>query len=479
MPQTRPALVWFRQDLRLGDNPALRAAAASGAPIFALYVHDGEAPGQWQPGAASRWWLRRSLASLDDLLAGQLWLVRGDAAVIVPRLAHELDASGVYWNRCVEPWRVSQDDEVKNALLSSGVSVQTFNGSYLFDPSVIAKQDGTPYRVFTPYFRKGCLERGRPPRAPLPVPAPIRASTAQPDGGVSVDELLPSASPFSFETQNWQPGAAAARQQLERFLDDSLDHYDAGRDRPDLGHVSRLSPHLHFGELSPQQVWHAVLNRIGSDALAANRFIGELGWREFSAYLLFHEPQSAESNLQKKFDRFPWRDDERLLRAWQDGMTGIPLVDAGMRELLQTGYMHNRVRMVAASFLVKNLMQHWRHGAAWFWEKLLDADLANNSMGWQWAAGSGADAAPFFRIFNPVTQGRKFDPDGDYVRRYVAELGQLPARHIHEPWSAPDDVLAAAGVRLGVDYPEPVVDLKDSRARALDAYRSLGATPSS
>jgi deoxyribodipyrimidine photo-lyase len=478
MPQTRPALVWFRQDLRLSDNPALHAAAQSGAPIFAFYIHDDEQAGPVKPGSASRWWLRNSLASLRDSLAGALHVYRGDADTIIPQLRDAIDAGAVYWNRCIEPWRITRDESIKRNLLDGGVEVHTFNGSYLYDPSTVMKQDGTPYRVFTPFWRKGCLEHGRAPRTPLPKPADLITIDEGPELNGRRRPLLPAYPWFEEGAVNWQPGEQGAHRRLERFLAEGLRCYDEGRNRPDWRCVSRLSPYLHFGEISPNQVREAVLEYSDrrSDADGVDRFLSELGWREFSAYLLLHEPQIVDTNLQRKFDRFPWDDDPALIEAWQRGETGYPLVDAGMRELWRTGYMHNRVRMVVASFLVKNLLQDWRRGAAWFWEKLLDADLANNSASWQWVAGSGADAAPFFRIFNPVTQGTKFDPHGEYVRHFVPELAKLSDKFLHRPWEAPAEVLAEAGVELGGNYPRPLVDLKSSRERALEAFKSLGAS---
>lgn len=475
MPQARPALVWFRQDLRLADNPAVHAAAQSGAPIFALYVHDDETAGEWKPGSASRWWLRRSLASLRESLDGKLHICHGDAQSLVPALAQEINAAGIYWNRCVEPWRTGRDDAIKAELLGAGHTVRTFNGSYLYDPAVIAKQDGTPYRVFTPFYRKGCLERGRTPRDPLPAPDDLRLFDDPTETVGEGDNLLPAFDWFENGADIWTPGEAGARQQLNRFIEQGIECYDKGRDRPDRDSVSRLSPHLHYGEISPHQVRRAVLDHAGGQPLDDNvdRFLSELGWREFSAYLLFHNPGLPDENVQKKFDRFPWLEDDSLRIAWQRGATGFPIVDAGMRELWRSGHMHNRVRMIAGSFLVKNLLQDWRHGAAWFWETLLDADLANNSASWQWVAGSGVDAAPYFRIFNPLTQGRKFDPHGDYVRRYIPALRDLPDKFVHCPWEAPGEVLEQAGVRLGGNYPHPVVDLKASRERALEAWRTL------
>ena len=471
----RPVIVWFRQDLRLADNPALRAAVATGAPVFPVFVLDDDAAGAWKPGSASRWWLRKSLAGLDASLGGALRIVYDEAAKIVPDLVRETGARAVYWNRCVEPWRVRRDDEIKSRLLADDIEVHTFNGGYLYDPAEIRKQDGTPYRVFTPFYRKGCLENGNEPRAPLPVPTDIQVH-ADVDPAHRLSGFSLTAYPwFDGGAREWDPGEAGAQRVLGRFLEHGLHDYAEGRDRPDRENVSYLSPHLHFGEISPHQARAAVLEQRGRvPDEAIDKFLSELGWRDFSAHLLLHVPDLPENNLQKKFDRFPWRDDEKLRRAWEAGKTGYPIVDAGMRELWRTGYMHNRVRMVVASFLVKNLLQDWRKGEQWFWNSLLDADLANNAASWQWVAGCGADAAPFFRIFNPVTQGKKFDPAGIYVRRHVPELAGLPDKFIHCPWEAPDEVLREAGIELGKTYPAPIVDLAESRQRALDAYASLG-----
>lgn len=472
MPETPIAIVWFRQDLRLADNPALDAAARSGAAILPVFIHDDDEAGDWQPGTASRWWLRKSIASLGESLDGNLRVYRGSAREIIPRLARDTGADAVYWNRCVEPWRVSRDRSIKKQLLDAGTPVHTFNGCYLYDPAEVAKADGTPYRVFTPFYRRGC--QALQTRQPLPAPTDLRVDSETHPDGHDQKPVLPAFPWFEDEDQGWQPGEQGARAALERFLAAGLDIYPEARDRPDLNGVSRLSPHLHFGEISPHQVRAAVLAHSGGEETkAVDKFLSELGWREFSAHLLYHWPGITDENLQKKFDRFPWEDDEDVQRAWQEGATGYPIVDAGMRQLWRTGYMHNRVRMITASFLVKNLLQDWRAGARWFWKSLLDADLANNSASWQWVAGCGADAAPYFRIFNPVTQGRKFDPNGDYVRRYVPEVAGLPDRFVHSPWEAPDHALESAGLRLGKDYPRPIVDLAASRERALDAFNSL------
>lgn len=476
MAVTPSTLVWFRQDLRLADNPALHAATASGGRILAVFIHDDDEAGDWRPGAASRWWLDRSLANLNEALDGKLLELRGSPRELVPELVRKLEITSVYWNRCVEPWRREQEESIKEELLASSIEVKTFNGALLWDPPTINKPDGTPYRVFTPYYRKGCLQNGITPRRPLPAPADLElASPAELSHSRRAEEIsgyVPPAIDFSL----WQPGEEGASRALGRFLETALDGYDRQRDIPAVPGTSRLSPHLHFGEISPNQVWYAVHDLATGGELSdhADRFLSEIGWREFSNYLLYHNPNLPDSNLQRRFDRFPWGVNDAGLQAWQRGETGFPIVDAGMRELATTGYMHNRVRMVTASFLVKNLLTDWRHGERWFWEHLVDADLANNSASWQWVAGCGADAAPYFRIFNPVAQGTKFDPDGSYVRRFVPELAALPDKYIHSPFSAPADILEKAGVRLGETYPEPVVDLSLSRQAALDAYRSTG-----
>ena len=468
-----PVIVWFRQDLRLTDNPALLAAVNTGARILPLYILDDENAGSYAMGGASRWWLHESLKSLDESLESGLVLRKGDAQKILPELAREAGAKRIFWNRCYEPWRIKRDSELRKALQDEDIAVRSFNGSLLFEPPDVLKADRTPYKVFTPFYRKGCLEAADAPRDPLrrPVDLPIYDGC---DRGDLADLTLKPYIPWYEEMATlWRPGEEGAEQRLQAFLDNGLDNYKEGRNRPGLENVSRLSPHLHFGEVSPNQVWYSAAKRGSKDPQDLEHFHSELGWREFSYNLLYHFPTLPDENLQRKFNRFPWRDDDSALQRWQRGQTGVPIVDAGMRELWRTGYMHNRVRMIVGSFLVKNLMIDWRDGEAWFWDTLLDADLANNSASWQWIAGCGADAAPYFRIFNPVTQGKKFDPDGTYVRKYVSEIGNMPDNYLHNPWEAPADVLNEAGVELGKDYPEPIVDLKESRERALGAFSSL------
>ena len=469
-----PVIVWFRQDLRLRDNPALIAAQETGRPILAVYILDDQNSGEWKMGAASRWWLHESLESLDRSLDGNLNLEKGDAQDVLLHLIKNTKAKAVYWNRCYEPWRVTRDTKIKETLGNEGIEAKSYNGSLLFEPHTTLKDDGTPYKVFTPFYKKGCLCNAPEPRTPTAAPKNLKLYEHK---LLSLNdlELLPNI-PWHQNIENhWQPGEGGAHARLHEFLDNSLKGYKEGRNLPAGESVSRLSPHLHYGEISPNEVWSAVKPRMIAEHCETDgeHFLSELGWREFSNNLLFHFPDIPRKNLQKKFDNFMWCDDGEALRRWQKGQTGYPIVDAGMRELWETGYMHNRVRMIVGSFLVKNLMLHWHHGEDWFWDTLVDADLANNSASWQWIAGCGADAAPYFRIFNPVTQGQKFDADGIYVRRYVPEIEKLPDKYLHSPWEAKDGVLADAGIKLGKDYPEPIVDLKLSRERALEAFRVL------
>jgi deoxyribodipyrimidine photo-lyase len=475
MPDNRPVILWFRQDLRLSDNPALNAAVKSAAPVLPVFVQDDVSAGDRAMGAASRWWLHQSLAALDRSLSGHLRFFSGDANEIVPRLANEIDAKLVFWNRCYEPWRRDSDEVVRETLRRNGRQVRSFNASLLFEPPAVLKADRTPYKVFTPFFRKGCLENGPPPRDV--VDAPSALPLYRYPGQTSLNDLAlqPKVRWYDEMQRTWTPGEQGGRTRLEEFLGNGLKGYKDGRNYPAKANVSRLSPHLHFGEVSPHQIWKAIGSIDDKTVSPEDRehFRSELGWREFSHNLLYHVPELPTENLQRKFNRFPWRDDPVALQKWQQGMTGYPIIDAGMRELWHTGYMHNRVRMIVGSFLVKNLLLHWHHGERWFWDTLVDADLANNSASWQWIAGCGADAAPFFRIFNPVTQGRKFDPDGAYTRQFVPELAALPDKYLHAPWEAPDELLRGAGVTLGKQYPEPMIDLQESRERALAAFRSL------
>ncbi len=482
MDTTAPQILWFRQDLRLADNPAL-TAASHGGPVLPVYILDEGNAGEWALGGASRWWLHHSLLALNKSLGGQLRVLRGDPLTLLSALARSSGAAGVHWNRCYEPWRLRRDKALKDALRAQSLQVESHNGSLLWEPWQVLKQDGTPYQVFTPFYRRGALQ-GPAPRAIVPVPNALsvhRAAGTDPfpvgEAAIHALGLLPSLSWDAAFYRVWTPGEEGALHRLAHFLAHGLAGYKEGRNFPARPKVSRLSPSLHFGELSPHQVWaqaqHSGIEMGVEDDLDC--FQSELGWREFSYTQLFHHPDLMREPLQEKFTRFPWQENAAQLRAWQQGLTGYPLVDAGMRELWQTGYMHNRVRMVVGSFLVKNLMMHWHHGEDWFWDCLVDADLAANSASWQWIAGCGADAAPYFRVFNPVTQSERFDPQGVYIRQYVPELAGLPDKYLHAPFAAPASVLQEAGIVLGRDYPMPIVDLKDSRERALKAFKGLSA----
>ncbi|MCP8938547.1 DNA photolyase family protein [Alsobacter sp. SYSU M60028] len=472
----RPVIVWFRDDLRLSDNPALTDAMRRGAPVLAAYVFDEESPDVRPPGGASRWWLHHSLSALERGLAargGRLAIFRGAGAETIVGLAKAADAACVVWNRRYGAAERQVDSAAKAALRSAGREAESFNAALLREPWEVKSRAGAPMKVFTPFW-KAAQALGEP-AAPTPAPARMPGLDGRWPGEIPLAalDLLPTRPDWAGGLRaTWKPGEDGARERLSAFLDEDLRGYAARRDRPDLPGTSRLSPHLRFGEISPRQVWHAA----HAAALSAERppsstdltkFLAELGWREFSYHLLFHNPDLATRNYQPRFDAMPWRDDAAALEAWRRGRTGYPFVDAGMRQLWETGWMHNRTRMVAASFLIKHLLIDWRVGEAWFWDTLVDADPASNAASWQWVAGSGADAAPYYRIFNPVLQGEKLDPAGDYVRRFVPELADLPPDAIHRPWSAGPGLLAGIASKRG--YPGPIVDHDAARARALAA----------
>jgi len=478
MPEA-PVVVWFRQDLRIADQSALFAAARSGRPVVPLYVLDDGSPGAWRIGGASRWWLHGSLESLAAELArlgSPLILRRGEAAQTVGQVVRECGAGAVYATRHAEPFWCAAEDRLRLRLSTEGVTLEIGDGTTLFPPGGICGRDGRPLRVFTPFW-KACLAAPEPPR-PLPAPDALRppscpvASDALASWG-----LLPSTPDWAGGLrETWRPGEAGAHARLHDFVEGDLRHYRQDRNRPEPTGTSMLSAHLHAGEVSARQVWHCVQARaqaVPQFASGAESWLRELGWREFCAHVLAMRPELPEQPLQPRFAAFPWRNDPKALAAWQRGRTGYPIVDAGMRQLWRTGWMHNRVRMITASFLVKHLLVPWQQGEAWFWDTLVDADLANNAGGWQWVAGCGTDAAPYFRIFNPVLQGEKFDPDGAYVRRWVPELARVPAPLLHKPWQAAPLELESAGVRLGHDYPAPLVDHAQARARALSAFSGL------
>ncbi len=465
---TAPVLLWFRHDLRLADNPALIAVA--GRPVLPVFLLDEISAGPWAPGGATQWWLHHSLERLGASLAAlgaPLLLARGRAESTIPALAAAIGATEVLAARRYEPWAREADRRTAEALASNDSKLRLFSGTLLHEPHRIATGAGKPYGVFTP-FSKAVLAQVEI-AAPLPAPTHLQGLAAPPVGDKLADwRLLPSKPDWAGGLRaTWQPGEVGAAALLARFAAGPAAQYGAARNDPSAPGTSTLSPHLALGELSPRQVWHAV------PGAAAEPFRRQLLWREFSYHQLWHRPELPESALRPAYNAFPWAPNPALLRAWQQGRTGYPLVDAGMRQLWQTGWMHNRVRMVVASFLVKHLLQPWQDGANWFWDTLVDADLANNSASWQWVAGCGSDAAPYFRVFNPVLQGEKFDPAGAYVSRWLPELARLPANAIHRPWEAPDLILRGAGVRLGQTYPAPVVDHAMARARALAAFAAL------
>jgi deoxyribodipyrimidine photo-lyase len=473
----RPVILWFRQDLRLADNPALNHAAETGRPILPVYILDQGA--RVRPmGAASLWWLDKSLRALDASLqarGSRLILRRGDSEAELHRLITETGADVVFMNRLFEPEAWERDADIAHGLAADGVECKGYNGALLCRPGEVLNGSGALYRVFTPFLKALLAQAKTPPHTTGPQRIETPAEPVSDD--LSDWRLHPSDADWS-RGFDWAPGETGATAALSAFVGGGLNGYSRGRDRPGEAATSRLSPHLRFGEISP---WRAVaaVRQAGTEGRApeseADKFIAEIGWREFSAHLLHAFPQIAERAFRPEYDSVPWRNDPEALTAWKRGRTGYPMVDAGMRELWATGFMHNRVRMIVASFLIKHLLIDWREGEAWFWDTLVDADRASNVQNWQWVAGSGADASPYFRIFNPVTQGQKFDGDGRYVRRWVPEVGRLPDRWLHAPWTAPSDVLQAAGVQLGKTYPRPIVEHEAARMRALDALKTVSA----
>jgi deoxyribodipyrimidine photo-lyase len=465
------ALLWFRQDLRVSDNPALAAAVLAHKNILPIFILDENTRNL---GGASKWWLHNSLLSLSESLQNNLCFYQGNTEKIIFDLVSKYSIKDVYWNRVYEPACIERDTNLKKLLKENSVDCHSLNASLLWEPWQVVKSDGTPYKVFTPFYRKGCAN-ATVPRQPVSTPETI--NTFKDNDSLTISELalLPKEKWHYKFAPFWQVGEKAAQQRLLAFIDRGLANYKEGRNYPAKNNVSRLSPYLHFGEISPHQIWHALLAQelINGESKDIDHFKSELGWREFSYYLLYYFPDLPWKNFQAKFDNFPWVDNEKLLTAWQKSQTGYPIIDAGMRELWQTGYMHNRVRMIVASFLVKNLLIHWRYGEEWFWDCLVDADLANNSASWQWVAGSGADAAPYFRIFNPILQAAKFDPEGSYIRRFVPELSELPTKYLYAPWEAPKLILQAANIELGTTYPKPIVDMEKSRQAALVAYKHM------
>ena len=477
MPKTEefrsPVIVWFRRDLRISDHPALSEALKEG-PVIPLYIESSSEEGDWTAGSASKWWLHQSLAKLSGELAlkgSRLILRRGNAAKILEELAKESGAKTVLCSRSYDARILKRDEGVKKKLAAAGVEIRGFNGSLLREPWETRTGSGGPYKVFTPFWKN--YLSGKEFRTPLAEPSKIEAPGKWPASDKLADwGLEPKINWAGGMKAFWEPGEKGAARALETFLPKTPD-YPRSRDMPSEEGTSMLSPHLHFGEISVHQVWDRVQRlkcKTKEEKEGQETFLKELVWREFSYHLLFHFPHTPEEPLYEQFRDFPWNTDYGELEAWQKGRTGYPIVDAGMRQLWHLGWMHNRVRMITGSFLVKDLLLPWQKGAGWFWDTLVDADLAQNTMNWQWVGGCGADAAPFFRIFNPITQSRKFDPEGNYIRKWVPELGNMPARWIHEPWTASAEVLLEAGVRLGDNYPEPVVQHDVARKRALLEY---------
>ena len=481
-PPAPPCIVWFRDDLRLSDHPALHAASKTGRPVICLYVLDerSSAPNARPLGGAARWWLAQSLRALQQRLAAvgtSLLLRRGPAPKIIAELARSTGADAMFWNEIAQAPQQAVAGQVAVALREIGVASHSFPGDLLAAPASIRNKENRGLRVFTPFWRR-VQALGDPPK-PLPTPERLCPGPDLASDTLESWGLEPTQPDWAGGLrESWTPCEWAAQQRLKEFLADDVAGYVSRRDRLDQAATPRLSPHLRFGEISPRQAWYSAhFAAAERPALSADidKFLSELGWREFCRHLLFDVPDLATRNLQPAFDAFPWRHDDGALQAWQRGQTGYPVVDAGMRELWHTGVMHNRVRMVAASFLVKHLLIDWRAGEQWFWDTLVDADAGSNPANWQWVAGCGADAAPYFRVFNPILQGEKFDPDGAYVRRWVPELAALPANLIHQPWSATPLELKGAGVDLGKTYPAPIVDHRIGRERALKAYAKVRA----
>jgi len=471
MSQNAPTLLWFRKDLRLTDNSALAEAIAVGAPIIPVFISSPQEAGAWPLGGASKWWLHHALASLSDSLkahGGRLILREGESLKTLRSLIQETGATRVFWNRRYEPPLRELDASIKRTLRQEGVEVESFNSSLLNEPHTASTGEGKPYKVYTPYWKK-VKDREWTPLAE-PVLTALRFPRTFPSSeSLDAWKLLPKIPWDAAFYEHWDVSEAGAMTRLDSFLESSVNEYAMARDRPDFDGTSCLSPYLHWGQIGPRQIAHKLKASCDLTQKGPLTYLKELYWREFAYNVLYHFPNTPDEPLRSEYASFPWEHDSEVLKAWQTGHTGYPIVDAGMRQLWQTGWMHNRVRMIVSSLLVKHLLHNWHEGAKWFWDTLVDADLASNTLGWQWSGGCGADAAPYFRVFNPIIQGQKFDPDGDYVRRYVPELKKMPNTFIHTPWEAPDNILEYAGVVLDEDYPKPIIEHKAGRERALSA----------
>ena len=478
------ALLWLRDDLRLSDHPALTAALQKGYAVLPVYIEEPAGPKRRALGGASKVWLHHALTALNDGLTERgsaLVIKRGEASTVLAKLIEQTGATALYWSRRYGAEERDTDMQIKNQAKERRLDVESFNANLLVEPWQVTTKTGQPMKVFTPFWRaaRALGEPAPPLPAPKKIPLPDLDLSALKSLTIAQLRLLPTKPDWATEMlAHWTISEKGAQKRLNHFLENGLKGYAEDRNRPDLDHVSRLSPFLRFGMISPRQVWHAAVaacadGRSHASDKDLSTFQSELGWREFSYHLLFHNPELASKNYQSRFDAFPLQDNKAFLHAWQRGQTGYPIVDAGMRELWQTGFMHNRVRMIAASFLIKHLMTDWRLGENWFWDTLFDADPASNPASWQWVAGSGADAAPYFRIFNPILQGERFDPKGAYIRRFVPELAALPDDLIHKPWTAPLGLLTQYQIKLGKDYPQPLIDHGKGRDRALAAFKSL------
>ena len=471
-------LYLFRNDLRLKDNPALSAACNAGQPVLLLFIFD-DIDKNWGMGSASRWWLHHSLQSLSSSVekqGGRVILRKGNTISILDEIINQANVNKLYFSRTYEPAQRKIEENIYSNFQDK-IKIKRFGSYLLFEPEQIRTGNDQPYKVFTPFW-KTCLKQLEPHISKQNFSELKILSRLK----IKYDDLnnwclLPTKPDWAEGLRNkWQPGEVGAHNTLKEFIQTGLLNYDEDRNRPDRLGTSCLSPYLHFGEIAPVRIWHEVKQHIDQNKRGTKSgmaYLRELGWRDFSTHLLYNWPDFPELPFRPEYKKFPWKKNKKALRVWQKGQTGYPIIDAGMRQLWHTGWMHNRVRMIVASFLVKHLLIHWRDGEDWFWETLVDADLANNSVSWQWIAGSGADAAPYFRIFNPILQGKKFDPNGDYVRHWVAEVANLPNQYIHEPWRANDEVLSKAELKLNRDYPAPIIDHDIGRKRALEAYREL------
>ena len=473
-----PIILWYRNDLRLSDLPSLAAAAATGKPVIPFYILDTHTAHARSLGGASLWWLHHSLQGLAaswQCLGTNLVLRQGDPLLLLPEIAQQSGADIIYCSRCFEPWAGKLEEDLHKALGEQGVAFKRYGGTLLHDPGRETTKAGQPFKVYTPFWRSLSQQEIRECVA---APSNVKAAKISLDSdALDSWQLLPTEPDWAVGLrESWKVGEVAAAERLNEFISAENFAYAEERDRPDLPATSRLSPHLRFGEISPAMCWHAAALEAGRRPGVESDlevFRKELVWRDFSYHLLHHWPELPRSAFRENFNAFPWQKSADVLTAWQKGQTGYPIVDAGMRELWHTGWMHNRVRMIVASFLTKHLLQPWQDGEAWFWDCLVDADLAPNAASWQWVAGSGADAAPYFRIFNPITQGQKFDPDGTYVRRWVPEIASLPDRYLNAPWTCPELGLRSMGVVLGENYPEPIVDHSTARQRALQSYAAI------